>query len=161
MARMPLLMDECVRKAVCDVFAGRGHEIHYVAQELGQKTPDPLVAAAAEGIRPLIAWSIVLVLPFISMLPLVARRSSFANWAGYASMSVFSMLLVLVLTSDVVRLTLRIISASISARTMSFAAAIFRGSACADAHRSPIVAQKPAQTHAKLQHAAPFKQRRV
>src|SRR5713226_2860186 len=64
-----------------------------------------LVAAAAEGIRPLIAWGVVLVLPFISMLPLFARRSSFAHWAGYASMSIFSMLLVLVMTSDVVRLT--------------------------------------------------------
>jgi uncharacterized protein len=79
-----------------------------------------LVAAAVEGIRPLIAWGIVLVLPFISMLPLLARRSRFANWAGYATMSLFSMLLVLVMTSDVVGLTLRILSASISARTMSF-----------------------------------------
>ena len=48
MVRMPLLVDECVRKAVCDVFASRGHEIHYVTQELGQKTPDPLVAASAD-----------------------------------------------------------------------------------------------------------------
>jgi predicted MPP superfamily phosphohydrolase len=86
-----------------------------------------LVAAAAEGIRPLIAWSLVLVTPFISMLPFFARRSdalrlrSLAHWAGYATMSVFSILLVLVMTSDVVRLTLRIVSASVSARTMSFA----------------------------------------
>ena len=86
-----------------------------------------LVAAAAEGIRPLIAWSVVLVTPFISMLPFFARRSdalrlrSLAHWAGYATMSVFSILLVLVMTSDVIRLSLRIVSASVSARTMSFA----------------------------------------
>jgi uncharacterized protein len=86
-----------------------------------------LVAAAAEGIRPLVAWSVVLVMPFVSMMPFVARRSdgllrlrSLAHWTGYATMSLFSMLLVLVLTSDVVRLTLRIVSATISPRIVSF-----------------------------------------
>src|SRR5438128_5453503 len=86
-----------------------------------------LVAAAAEGIAPLVAWSVVLVMPFLSMLPLVASRSnalrfrSLAHWIGYVTMSIFSILLVLVLTSDVVRLSLRIVSATVSARTMSFA----------------------------------------
>jgi uncharacterized protein len=80
-----------------------------------------LVAAAAEGIRPLIAWSVVLVLPFVSMMPLIARRSAFAQWTGYATLSFFSMLLVLVMTSDVLRLTLRILSATVSAPAMSFA----------------------------------------
>ena len=80
-----------------------------------------LVAAAAEGVRPLIAWSVVLVLPFVSMMPLFARRSSFAQWAGYATMSLFSMLLVLVVTSDVLRVALRIVSATVSPRAMSFA----------------------------------------
>ena len=86
-----------------------------------------LVAAAAEGIRPLIAWSLVLLMPFVSLLPFLAGRSdalrlrSVAHWAGYATMSVFSILLVLVMTSDVVRLSLRIVSASVSSRAMSFA----------------------------------------
>ena len=80
-----------------------------------------LVAAAAEGVRPLFAWSVVLVLPFVSMMPLFARRSAFAQWTGYATLSFFSMLLVLVMTSDVLRLTLRILSATVSARAMSFA----------------------------------------
>ncbi len=86
-----------------------------------------LVAAAAEGIAPLAAWSVVLVMPFVSMLPLLARRSqslkvrSLTHWTGYASMSLFSILLVLVLTSDVLRLSLRIMQATISATTMSFA----------------------------------------
>lgn len=80
-----------------------------------------LVAAAAGGIRPLIAWSVVLVLPFISMLPLFARQSTFAQWTGYATLSLFSMLLVVVMTSDFVRLVLRIASATVSPRAMSYA----------------------------------------
>ena len=86
-----------------------------------------LVAAAAGGIAPLAAWTVVLMMPLVSMLPLLARRSdavrfrSFANWVGYATMSVFSILLVLVVTSDLVRLSLRIVSATVSGRTMSFA----------------------------------------
>jgi len=79
-----------------------------------------LVAAAAGGIAPLAAWTVVLLMPFVSMLPLLARRS-FAHWIGYATMSIFSILLVLVLTSDVVRLSLRIVSATVSGRAMSFA----------------------------------------
>jgi hypothetical protein len=62
-------MDECVRKAVCDVFAGRGHEIHYVAQELGQKTPDPLVAAAADENR-----LILVTVNYVHFKKLIARR---------------------------------------------------------------------------------------
>src|SRR5262249_45693179 len=77
-----------------------------------------LVAAAAEGIRPLIAWSVVLAMPFVTIMPLFVKRP-FAQWTGYATMSVFSTLLVLVMASDVIRLSLRIVSASISARTLS------------------------------------------
>ena len=65
-----------------------------------------LVAAAAEGVRPLIAWSVVLMLPLVSILPILARRSAIAQWVGYATMSLLSMLLVLVLVSDVLRLKL-------------------------------------------------------
>ena len=85
-----------------------------------------LVAASAEGIAPLIAWSVVLLMPFVSMLPLIASRSdalrfrSFAHWTGYLTMSIFSTLLVVVLTSDLLRLSLKIARATISAPTMSF-----------------------------------------
>ena len=83
-----------------------------------------LVAAAAGGVAPMVAWGVVLLMPFVSMLPFIARRSRFralAHWTGYATMSIFSMLLVLVLTSDLLRLSLRIVSATVSARAMSFA----------------------------------------
>lgn len=33
---------------VIKVFGERGHELHYVTQELGQSSPDPLVAKAAD-----------------------------------------------------------------------------------------------------------------
>jgi len=90
-----------------------------------------LVAAAAEGIRPLIAWSVVLVMPFVSMLPLIVRRSdavrfrSLAHWAGYLTMSLFSILLVLVLTSDIVRVLLKISATKISFVTIAAAALLF------------------------------------
>jgi predicted nuclease of predicted toxin-antitoxin system len=45
---MRLLVDECVRRAVAEVFINRGHEVHFVMQELGQRTPDALVAGAAD-----------------------------------------------------------------------------------------------------------------
>jgi predicted nuclease of predicted toxin-antitoxin system len=84
MARMPQLMDECVRKAICDVFAGRGHEIHYVAQELGQKTPDPLVAAAADENR-----LILVTVNYVHFKKLIARRPPHNRqqfrWAGLIS----------------------------------------------------------------------------
>src|SRR5271154_827431 len=84
MVRMPLLMDECVRKAVCEVFAKRGHEIHYVAQELGQKTPDPLVAAAADENR-----LILVTVNYKHLKQLIARRppenQQKFRWAGLIS----------------------------------------------------------------------------
>ena len=45
---MRLLIDECVRRSVATVFSKRGHEVHFVTQELGQRTPDALVAGAAD-----------------------------------------------------------------------------------------------------------------
>ena len=66
-----------------------------------------LVAAATEGIRPVIAWSVVLAMPFLTLLPLLVRRP-LPQWIGYATMSLFSMLLVAVFMSDVVRLVLPI-----------------------------------------------------
>ncbi len=79
-----------------------------------------LVAAAAYGIAPLVAWGVVLLAPCITVLPLLSR-SSFAQRIGYATMSVFAMLLILVLTSDVLRLSLPIFRATISPRVISFA----------------------------------------
>jgi predicted MPP superfamily phosphohydrolase len=86
-----------------------------------------LIAAAAGGVAPLVAWSLVLLMPFVSILPLIARRvhslrlRSLTSWTGYTSISVFSILLVLVLMSDVVRVSLLVLQASVSVRTLSFA----------------------------------------
>ena len=99
-----------------DLFRIGGFLTIWVALHLYAARP-LLVAAAAEGIRPLIAWSVVLTLPFVSILPIFARRSSLAQWIGYATMSLLSMLLVLVLASDLMRVSLL----PISARTRSFA----------------------------------------
>ena len=78
-----------------------------------------LVAAAAGGIAPMVAWSVVLVIPFITMMPMLSRRP-FPQIAGYAVLSVFSMLLILVFTSDVLRIGLFIFRATISPRAVSF-----------------------------------------
>jgi hypothetical protein len=48
MQPMSLLIDECVRRAVAHVFEQRKHLVSYVAKELGQSTPDQLVAEAAD-----------------------------------------------------------------------------------------------------------------
>lgn len=92
----------------------------------------PLLVAAS-GIAPWAVWIAVMLTPFVSMLPFVARRDaawkfrSFAHWIGYASMSVFSMLLVLVLTSDVARLMLLIVRATLNTRLVSFSILITAG----------------------------------
>ena len=78
-----------------------------------------LVAAAAGGIAPLAAWSFVLLIPCITILPLLSRRP-IPQRIGYAVLSVFTMLLVLVLTSDVLRIGLLIFRATLSARVVSF-----------------------------------------
>jgi hypothetical protein len=48
MVPMRLLIDECVRRTVADIFSERGHQVYFAMQELGQSTPDALVAAAAD-----------------------------------------------------------------------------------------------------------------
>ncbi len=78
-----------------------------------------LVAAAAGGIAPLVAWGVVLLAPLITILPLLSRRRVAQN-VGYATMSIFAMLLVLVLMSDVLRVSLLVFRATISSRTISF-----------------------------------------
>lgn len=56
---MNLLIDECVPMSVAQVFADRKHNLVYVAKELGQKTPDLLVAETAnENSLILITWNV-------------------------------------------------------------------------------------------------------
>jgi hypothetical protein len=108
-----------------------------------------LIAAAAEGIAPLAAWSVVLLMPFVSILPLVAWRTrslrlrSLTHWTGYASISVFSILFVLVLMSDVVRVSLLLLRASISVSTLSFATLVVSagGRRAASRRRHAVVCQ--------------------
>jgi uncharacterized protein DUF5615 len=55
---MDLLIDECVPMSVAHVFADRKHKLVYVRIELGQKTPDRLVAETAdENNLILITWN--------------------------------------------------------------------------------------------------------
>ena len=78
-----------------------------------------LVAAHAGGIAPAIAW---LSLLFCSALPLMAiliRRPS-THLAGYTTLAVFSLLLVLVAFSDLVRLSYLLAHVAINSRAVSF-----------------------------------------
>jgi hypothetical protein len=45
---MDLLIDECVPRSVAEVFAQAGHKVFYVAEELGQRSPDEAVARTAD-----------------------------------------------------------------------------------------------------------------
>ena len=64
-----------------------------------------LTAAAAGGIAPTITWSCVLLLPFITALPMLSRRRM-AQTIGYGVMSILTMLLLIVFCSDLVRIVL-------------------------------------------------------
>jgi uncharacterized protein len=81
-----------------------------------------LVAAAAGGVAPAIAWSSVVILAMVSLLPAFVGRGdglpkrSLAHWIGYATMAVFSLLLVLVAVGDILRL---FIAPLVTARTIS------------------------------------------
>ncbi|MFL6245104.1 MAG: metallophosphoesterase [Thermoanaerobaculia bacterium] len=59
-----------------------------------------LAGAAAAGIAPTGAWTILLVLALLPLLPFLVRRG---HWSGYATLALFSSLLVLVLLGDIVR----------------------------------------------------------
>lgn len=86
----------------------------------------PLLALAPHG-----AWIAVVLMPFLSILPLFARSRSLANWIGYLSLSLVSMLFVLVLLSDTLRLGWLLIGiAPLSTRALSagtLAAAVILG----------------------------------
>ena len=68
-----------------------------------------LIGAAAAGIAPALAWGALVVLAALPMLPWTIRRDdallrrTLAHWAGYAILAIFSLLLVLVLLTDVLR----------------------------------------------------------
>jgi hypothetical protein len=70
----------------------------------------PLLAgAAAAGIAPAIAWTSIVVLSAVGILPMFFRRSetlaqrALVHWTGYATLAIFSTLLVLVALADVAR----------------------------------------------------------
>jgi hypothetical protein len=64
-----------------------------------------LAGAAAAGIAPAGAWTILFVLSLLPLLPFLVRRG---HWGGYATLALFSSLLVLVLLGDVVRVVYRV-----------------------------------------------------
>src|SRR6266498_4145505 len=100
------------------------------------------------------AWAVVMLMPFVSILPLWARRDrslrsrSLAHWIGYASLSLFSLLLTLVLLGDVTRIgwfVLRFFvgGPALSVRGMSYAilgaAAVLGAVGFAQARRPRVV----------------------
>jgi predicted MPP superfamily phosphohydrolase len=64
-----------------------------------------LAGAAAAGIAPAGAWTILFALSLLPLLPFLVRRG---HWGGYATLALFSSLLVLVLLGDVVRVVYRV-----------------------------------------------------
>ena len=85
-----------------------------------------VVAAQAGGITLPLAWLGVLVLSLLPLLPLFVHRSddltrrSIAHWAGYSTLALFSLLLVLGLFSDVVRFIDLFIRATIPSHALSY-----------------------------------------
>ncbi len=80
-----------------------------------------LVAAAALGLAPAVAWSTLLAVALLPLLPLIYRRTegnrSLPHWIGYATLAVFSTLLVLVLVSDVLRAAYHLARWALSTQT--------------------------------------------
>src|SRR5687767_2045692 len=78
----------------------------------------PLLAgAAAAGLTPAFAWSALVAFSVLPFLPRVMRRGTRAHWTGYATLAVFSTLLVLVLIGDVLRAGYHLARWAISAQT--------------------------------------------
>jgi predicted MPP superfamily phosphohydrolase len=79
-----------------------------------------LVTAHVHGVAPAIAWLALFACSAMPLLPMLARRTdplikrALLHWTGYAVLGLFSMLLVLVALSDIVRLMF-----AISVQTMS------------------------------------------
>jgi predicted MPP superfamily phosphohydrolase len=78
-----------------------------------------LVAAHAGGIAPGIAWLSLLLCSALPLMAVLIRRPS-THLIGYATLGVFSLLLVLVAFSDVVRLSYLLAHVAINSRAVSF-----------------------------------------
>src|SRR3954447_1230182 len=77
-----------------------------------------LVAAHLAGVSRAAAWGGLFL---VSLLPLLAlRRRPLPQFAGYATLGIFSMLLIVVLCSDVLRLSWWFARASLDARTLTY-----------------------------------------
>lgn len=64
----------------------------------------PLLAgAAAAGMAPALAWTLLLTVALLPALPLIRGHRSAAHWSGYAILAVMSTMFVLVIIGDVVR----------------------------------------------------------
>ncbi|HEU4523271.1 MAG TPA: metallophosphoesterase [Thermoanaerobaculia bacterium] len=87
-----------------------------------------LAAAAASGLTPAAAWSGLFGLAVLPLLPVFTTRKhpfprrSAMHWVGYATLGVFSTLLVVVLLSDIVRGILLLTDAAVSHREISIGA---------------------------------------
>jgi predicted MPP superfamily phosphohydrolase len=83
-----------------------------------------LIGAAAAGITPLFAWGGLLVLSLLPLLPWFLRGDKLSHWTGYATLGVFSILLVLVAVTDVARAAYALLSPStwplLDARIIAF-----------------------------------------
>ena len=79
-----------------------------------------LVAAHAAGLPAALAWTFLAAAAALPLLPIMAR-GKITHWTGYATLSVFSLLLVLVAVSDVIRMAMFFVQATLSVQTLSFA----------------------------------------
>ena len=78
-----------------------------------------LVAAHASGIAPALAWLGLLLCSAMPLMAVLVRRNS-THWIGYATLAVFSILLVLVMFSDLVRVSYLIAHVAINSSAISF-----------------------------------------
>ncbi len=75
-----------------------------------------LAGAAAAGIAPAGAWTILFALSLLPLLPFLVRRW---YWSGYATLALFSSLLVLVFLGDLLRVVYLIAGRVLDARMLS------------------------------------------
>ncbi|MEA2490533.1 MAG: uncharacterized protein QOH21_2325 [Acidobacteriota bacterium] len=81
-----------------------------------------LIGAAAAGIAPWLAWSGLFILAGLPLLPFLVRRTealfqrSLLHWVGYATLGVFSILLALVLVTDIARVVYTVVQWTIQAQ---------------------------------------------
>ena len=94
----------------------------------------PIVATAqAGGMTPLLSWGALLALSAVPLLPFFARRSdhlkhrTLLHWAGYSTLGLFSLLLILVLLSDFVRVADLLVRATIPSSTLNLTVLAFTG----------------------------------